>query len=325
MLLIILNNKQKFLILILLLSYCNSQLKPTPALKECKSIKGIGEPVNIFHRYFQQTMNIFNPKKPDLKIKLIYYREQIEKMSYHRFVFKLKNSFAPRWEYIGIVSVVPNHEIDSGKYTHYIVRYLNSTKLQDVASLLGIYEVEEFEDSDLKCEKMKESWISYLMKNPYMPTECKAVEVPGCVRSSDLTKLFQSNFNFLKIALKKFGFEVGLGELGYNREILSSYRQAFTEFPFIIKAISQLEGMITSENEVDQKTLALSSDERPPLKCEDILNLKDVCEKQKNKKIDCLSEIEAKSLINYMIVHFMLDTKKVLPIDTIEGNIYIKK
>ena len=131
MLLIILNNKQKFLILILLLSYCNSQLKPTPALKECKSIKGIGEPVNIFHRYFQQTMNIFNPKKPDLKIKLIYYREQIEKMSYHRFVFKLKNSFAPRWEYIGIVSVVPNHEIDSGKYTHYICLLYTSPSPRD--------------------------------------------------------------------------------------------------------------------------------------------------------------------------------------------------
>ena len=299
--------------------FIKAQEKPVPALKTCKKIQGIGQPVNIFHRYFQQTMNIFNPKNSNLRIKLIYYREQNEKMSYHRFVFKLKNNFASRWEYVGIVSVVPRHEIDSGKFTHYIVRYLNSTKLRDVASLLGIYEIKDFENDDLNCPKMKEHWLSYLMKNPYVPTECKAVEVPGCVRSGDLTKLFQANFKFLKIALEKFGFKVSIGELGYNKQILSSYKEAFNEFAFIMKAISQLEGMITSENEVDQKTLMLSSDTRPPLKCENILDLKEICNKQKKKGVECLSEKEARSLINYMIIHFMLDTKTVLPTEIIEG------
>jgi hypothetical protein len=305
----------------LIFSKIQSQEKIVPPLKNCQNIQGIGQPINIFHRYFQQTMNIFNPKDPKLKIKLIYYREQNEKMSYHRFVFKLKNNFAPRWEYVGIVSVVPRHEIDSGKYTHYIVRYLNSTKINDIAGLLGIYELEEYDDNDLNCPKMKEHWLSYLMKNPYMPTECRAVEVPGCVRSSDLTELFQSNFIFVKLALKKFGFEVSIGELGYNKEILSAYKEAFKKFSFINKAISQLEGMITSENEVDQKKLVITSDTRPPLKCEEILDLKEICKKQKIKKFDCLTEEEARSLINYMIIHFMIDTRTILPIDVIRGKI----
>jgi hypothetical protein len=264
-------------------------------------------------------MNIFNPSKNDLKIKLIYYREQNEKMSYHRFVFKLKNNFAPRWEYVGIVSVVPQNEIDSGKYTHFIVRYLNSTRLKDVASLLGIYELEEFDDSDLKCPKMKEHWLSFLMKNPYVPTECKKVETPGCVKSKELTKLFQANFHFLKNALGKFGFNVSIGELGFNRVILGSYRDAFKNFDFIIKAIKQIEGMITSENEVDHDTLMKSSDTRPKIKCEDILDLKAICDKQKEKNRECLNEQEARSLLNYMIIHYMMDTKTVLPGDIIDG------
>jgi hypothetical protein len=264
-------------------------------------------------------MNIFNPNDKNLQIKLIYYREQTESMSFHRFVFKLKNNFASRWEYVGIVSVVPRHEIDSGKFTHYIVRYLNSTKYKDVMSLLGIYEMEEYIESDLKCPKMKEHWLSYLMKNPYMPTECRAVEVPGCVKSSDLTELFQANFTFLKYALRDFGFEVSMGELGYNRNILASYKKAFGKFSFIKKAISQLEGMITGENEVDQERLKVTADTRDPVKCEEILDLKEICKKQKIKKMDCLSEKEARSLINYMIIHFMIDTRSILPIEVVRG------
>lgn len=152
-----------------------------------------------------------------------------------------------------------------------------------------------------------------------MPTECRAVEVPGCVRASDLTKIFEANFNFLKIALKKFGFEVSIGELGYNRDILAAYSQAFSQFSFIKKAILQLEGMITAENKVDQKRLMVTSDTRQPVKCEDILNLKEVCRKQKSRSLDCLSEKEARSLINYMIIHFMVDTRTILPTTVIRG------
>lgn len=307
------------LIYILVPLLLSAQEKPEAPLKSCQNVQGLGPPVNIFHRYFQQTMAIFNPNKPKLQIKLIYYRQQNESMSFHRFVFKLKNSFAPRWEYIGIVSVVPQHEIDSGKFTHYIVRFLNSTKLGDIAGLLGIYEIEKFADNDLRCPQMKEQWLSHLMKNPYMPTECRAVEAPGCVRSKDLTRLFEANFTFLKMALKKFGFDVSIGELGYNRQILASYKQAFGQFSFINKAISQLEGMITADNEVDQARLMVTSDTRPQIKCENILELQEICKKQKNGGADCLSEKEARSLVNYMIIHFMVDTKTLLSEETIRG------
>ena len=155
------------------------------------------------------------------------------------------------------------------------------------------------------------------MKNPYVPTECRQVEATGCVRSKELTKLFQANFHFLKNALSKFGFKVTIGELGFNREVLGAYRQAFGEFDFIIKAITQIEGMITSENEVDHLKLVKSADTRPPLKCEDILDLREVC-KGKDKG-ECLSQKEAKTLLNYMIIHYMMDTKKVLSNEIIEG------
>ena len=112
-------------------------------------------------------MNIFNPKDKKLEIKLIYYREQLAEANIHRYVFKLKNNFAPRYEYVGIVSVVPAAEIDSGKYKHFIVRYINTTKLKDVISLLGIYEAKD-DDVEIPCPNMKQQWLSYLFKKPYI-------------------------------------------------------------------------------------------------------------------------------------------------------------
>ena len=288
----------------------------------CNNIKPFGAPINVFHRYLQQTMNIFNPKNPKLQIKLIYYKKISGLTSNFRFVFKLKNNFANRWEYVGIISMIPQNEKDRGTNKHTVLRYMNSTKIKDIKFLLGIDEIEEYEDSDLECKNMKETWLSKLMKNPYYSTDCKPTEVPGCVRSRDLSELFQLNFFFLQSVMKKFGFDVTIGELGFNPMILASYRKAFKDFPFILQAINQIETMITTENRVNQSILLVTADKRVKPECENILDLKDKCGKVSVGSPDCLSEAQARTLINYMIAYYMNDTKKILPNHIIEGFLF---
>lgn len=288
---------------------------------QCRNIRGLGHPVNVFHHYFQQTMNVFNPSNDDLQIKMIYYKEQVVGANYHYYVFKLKNNFAERWEYVGIITFVPQKVMDSGKFTHFIVRYINSTKLADISSLLGIYELED-NDMEIPCPNMKEEWLSYLMKNPYIPTECKAIDLPDCVKSKELTKLFGNTFEFLQDVLLKFGFKVTIGELGYNRTILESYRKGFKDFHFIISAVNQIEEMITKTNEVHHDKLIINADIKPKTKCENILDLREICARDKTRGIDCLTESQARSLINYMVIHYMIDTGIILNRSVIDGTTF---
>ena len=287
--------------------------------QQCNNIQPFGAPINVFHRYLGQTINIFNPKNPKLQIKLIYFQKISGITSNFRFVFKLKNNFANRWEYVGIISMIPQSEKDAGTNNHTVLRYINTTKIKDLKYLLGIDDIEEYEESDLECEKMKETWLSNLMKSPYYSTDCKPTEVPGCVRSRDLSQLFQLNFFFLQSVMKEFGFEVTIGELGFNPRILASYREAFKEFPFILQAISQIQNMITMENRVNQDILQVTADKRKKPECENILDLKKECSKTNVGTPDCLSEAQARTLINYMIAYYMNDTKTILPANIIEG------
>jgi hypothetical protein len=194
---------------------------------------------------------------------------------------------------------------------------VNSSKLEDVVALLGVYEAADAEEKEINCPQMKENWLSYLMSNPYMPTDCRPVDLPGCVKAKELTKLFGATFNFLKDILFKFGFKVTLGELGFNKTVLQSYKIGFAQFPFIISAIRQIEDMINDENEIDHEALLLSSDIREKPKCENILDTLDVCSSDNGS--NCISENEARSLIKYMIIHYLMDTKKPLKSSIIKG------
>ena len=158
-----------------------------------------------------------------------------------------------------------------------------------------------------------------------MPTECRPVDLPGCVRSKELTKLFSATFAFLKNVLLKFGFQVSLGELGYNKTILSSYKSSFKDFDFVLSAVHQLEDMINSENEIDHEKLVKTSDTRPKPKCEDILNVVEACNKNSDSGNSCLSEMDARALIKYMILHYIIDTKQPIKGSVIEGSQLIDK
>jgi hypothetical protein len=222
-------------ILLIFISRIYSQEREIVTYKQpetCPNIQGLGEPILIFHNYFKQTIGIFNPQNPKTSVNLIYYRREKEGVIIHRFIFKLKNSFANRFEYVGLLSVNPKKEIQSGRYKHFIVRYINSSNLDDVAALLGVYELEE--ETSIPCTDMKQKWLSYILKNPYVVTKCEAEDRPDCLTSSDLTTLFSKTFNLLEMILKSFGFEVTTGQLGYDRVVLDIYDKAFEGFDFIL-------------------------------------------------------------------------------------------
>ena len=198
----------------------------------CPNIRGLGEPILIFHNYFKQTIGIFNPKNDKTKVNLIYYRREKQGVIIHRFIFKLKNSFANRFEYVGLLSVNPKKEIQSERYKHFIVRYINSSNLDDVTALLGVYEVDK--EYKIPCTKMKQKWLDYILKNPYVVTKCEAEDRPDCLTSSDLTSLFSQTFTLVEMILASFGFEVSTGQLGYDEVVLDIFDKSFSDFDFIL-------------------------------------------------------------------------------------------
>jgi hypothetical protein len=294
----------------------------TQITSECKKVSGLSNPVNIFHAYFQQVITMLDPKNQSSKIWLIYYREQNLQGNYHRFVFRVKYKFRSELSYVGLVSFVPEKEFDNEKFTHYLVRYIDSTKFDDVVSLLGIYDLhKQDKNAVIRCPRLKQHALTNLLKSQ-IPNECRSNEIKGCVNSNDLTKIFQANFQFIQNALKDFKFNVTIGQLGFNKTILKIYKDSFQKFPFVLKAIKQLEEMINDENEVKQDELILLADTRPKPVCKDLLEMTELCKKQKIKGNECLNEKEARSLINYMIIHYMVDTKTVLPTKIFDGNLY---
>jgi hypothetical protein len=335
-------NFKKHTLLILALSLIISKTKSQLATS-CPNIEGSGNPVDIFHNYFQQIITLNDPMTKDTRVHLIYYRETIveeikkkESASrssietsvvtgiYHHFVFRVKYQFRTKASYIGIVSYIPHNELDSKKYTHFIVRYIDSTRMDDVISLLGIYDLYKQEFSEvINCPQLKKRALKYLLDSK-IPTKCRTNEEVGCVHSQDLTDIFNANFEFIKNSLKNFLFGVEVSELILNKTILNSYKKSFQKYDFVTKAISELEGMINDDNEIIQDELKVTSDLRPKPTCEDILEMQDLCKKEKQKGIECLSEDDAKSLINYMMIHYMVDSRRVLDTKVIDGKGFIK-
>jgi hypothetical protein len=289
--------------------------------RACQKVEGLTNPVNIFHIYFQQIITMLDPKNEASQAWLIFYREQNDQGNYHHFVFRVKYKFRNKFSYIGLVSFVPEKEFDNKKFTHYLVRYIDSARIDDVISLLGIYDLKKQDpNAVINCSRVKENALANLLKSQ-IPNKCRANEVKGCVNSNDLTKIFQANFQFIQNALNDFKFKVNIGQLGFNKTILKIYRESFPRFEFVSKAVKQLEDLINDENEVDHDQLVIDSDMRKKPVCEDILDMTELCKKEKLKGKECLSEKEARSLINYMIIHYMADTKTVLPTKIFDGKL----
>merc|ERR1712137_766176 len=99
-------------------------MKVTFLKQRCNSIRPIGSPANIFYRYFSQTMKVFNPNDSSVEIKLIYHKQSFAPANNNRFVFKLKNNFASRWEYVGVITTIREDPNDSKIKDHVILRYI---------------------------------------------------------------------------------------------------------------------------------------------------------------------------------------------------------
>jgi hypothetical protein len=156
---------------------------------------------------------------------------QDTKVQVHRFVFRLKNTYANRFEYVGIVSVVPKKEIKSGRHKHFIIRYINSSDLLDTGTLLGIYEAKK--DVVMPCKGMKEQWLDYLIEHPYVVTQKQVPVSENCVTSKTLTELFSLMILLLQKVLESFGLKVSTGQLGFDETVLNIFLDVFKDFKFV--------------------------------------------------------------------------------------------
>ena len=136
-----------------------------------------------------------------------------------------------RFEYVGIVSVVPSKEIKSGRNKHYVIRYINSSDLLDTITLLGVYEVNE--KHPISCGNMKKIWLDKLIHDPYIVSNRNILKQSDCVSSENLTQLFSLFFQLLKKVLKSFNIEVSMGQLGFDGTILNIISEVFENFDFI--------------------------------------------------------------------------------------------
>ena len=201
----------------------------------CPSVPGLGNPIHIFHRYFKQTIKIFDPSEKETSAELMYYRVQRKKSHVHRFVFRLRNTYANRFEYVGIVSVVPSREVKSGRHKHFVIRYINSADLLDTVTLLGVYEIDR--DKLLPCPNMKRLWLEHLSKDPYIVTRAAP---ENCVSSQDLTSMFSLFFEAFRRVLDSFGVRVSKGQLGFDETILDILVDVYQDFEFVKVKVTRL-------------------------------------------------------------------------------------
>jgi hypothetical protein len=202
--------------------------------RTCPKVKGLSNPVIIFHKYFKQTMSVFNPNNDRTEVKLIHYEEQLTDISKHFFVFRIKNTYTNKFDFVGIVSVIPESELVSGKNTHFILRYINSKQLKDTMFLLGIFDLDE--NFEFPCYDNKQKWLDYLLDNPYVLTKCQETSEPKVQKCDSLPNersFFSAIMILLKKVLKSFGIKVSFNELSYNENILKIVDTTFAKYQFI--------------------------------------------------------------------------------------------
>jgi hypothetical protein len=222
---------QKRVAQIIFLLYLIPQLAKQVTPQQCPLVPGLSNPIIIFHQYFKQTLKIFNPSEKKTSVELLYHRVNKKKSHVHRFVFRLKNTYVKRYEYIGILSVIPRKEIRSGRNKHYIIRYINSVDLLDLITLLGAYEAND--KRPLDCGNMKQIWLNHLIKDPYIVTRTESVKQQGVISSEEVTKMFSLFFLVFQKVLHSFGIEVSTGQLGFDMTILDILLDVYQDFDFI--------------------------------------------------------------------------------------------
>lgn len=129
----------------------------------CQSFPGIGSPINIFHTFFNEFLNAMNPETMDQGVELVMASEQNIETLVYRFVFKYKAQ-RNKVYYIGILSTVPDDQVNKPVPQHMVVRFIQSSDINDALRLLGLYDYKESNSKD--CD-FKDSFLSFLQKNPF--------------------------------------------------------------------------------------------------------------------------------------------------------------
>lgn len=147
-----------FMVTILIQMNRTTQINPS-----CTNIPGIGAPVNIFHTYFQSFFKSMAFGNSQGGIELVVYNERNLESLVYRFIFKYKSA-RNRTFYVGILSTIPEDQINEPNPEHMIVRFIQSSDIQDTQRLLGLYNLNVDDARD--CEYKNKFW-SYTSLNPF--------------------------------------------------------------------------------------------------------------------------------------------------------------
>lgn len=132
---------------LLLLALLPLTASPTEINPSCREVPGIGPAVNIFHNFFQGFLRSMSPASAGSGVELVTYSEQNLESLVYRFIFKYKNTRGKLY-YVGILSTIAEDQINEPNPEHLVVRFIQSSDIQDAQRLLGLYNVNGESASD---------------------------------------------------------------------------------------------------------------------------------------------------------------------------------
>lgn len=287
---------------------------------QCKRIKGLGSPVNIFRTYFQQTLDSFFVENKKSQVTLMYYRESREEVSTHRYIFSIRKNSSSSIQYIGIISLVPQFEFDKRRYKQYVIRYVQDREFESVKALIGIHDV--CDNYRLSCPTMKNDLVRELVENPVMPYTCLSGIKSNRLGKESAKDVFRKNLEAIRQVLGEFGFELSLSDLLFDQKVIGVLERVFGSMKVVQRDLKVLKKQIKTGGSRSHEALLRRSSKADMLRCRDILDMRDKCS-SKDKK--CLSIEEASQLRNHLMLLYMLDKRRILSRNTVKGNFQMLK
>ena len=131
--------------------------------EECKDVPGLGSAANIFHVYFQNFFDSMDLSNDKNGLELVTMTEQRLEAIVYRFIFKY-NTNGQKDYFVGVLSTIPLKNLEQGDLTHKVIRFIQSSDINDAKRLIGLYDIDETQHTD--CGYKMDFW-SYLEANPF--------------------------------------------------------------------------------------------------------------------------------------------------------------
>lgn len=129
----------------------------------CTDVPGLGSAANIFHVYFQNFFDSMDLSNEKNGLELITMTEQRLEAIVYRFIFKY-NTNGSKDYYVGVLSTIPSKDLEQGNLNHKVIRFIQSSDINDAKRLIGLYDIDETQSTD--CGYKMDFW-SYLEQNPF--------------------------------------------------------------------------------------------------------------------------------------------------------------